>query len=49
MAFLDRILSEGQIEPSLLTADAEVQTRIMRHPMLLWKAMNVRKHFGLED
>ena len=48
MAFLDRILTMGEIEPTLLTADKEVQTRIMRHPMLLWKAINVRKHFGLQ-
>jgi len=47
--FLDRILTKGQIEPSLITADVELQTRIMRHPMLLWKAVNVRKHFGIED
>jgi len=47
MTFLERILTMGEIEPTLLTADEEVQTRIMRHPMLLWKAINVRKHFGL--
>ena len=47
--FLDRILTKGQIEPSLITADEELQKRIMRHPMLIWKALNVRKHFGIED
>ena len=48
MEFLDRILTRGEIEPSLITADAELQTRILRHPMLLWKAVNVRKHFGID-
>ncbi|MFH1672357.1 MAG: nucleotidyl transferase AbiEii/AbiGii toxin family protein [Pseudomonadota bacterium] len=43
--FLDRILDKGEIEPSLITADADLQDRIMRHPMLLWKAVNVRRHF----
>ncbi|KGM38556.1 hypothetical protein JY97_15530 [Alkalispirochaeta odontotermitis] len=49
MEFLDRILTKGQIKPSLITADVELQTRIMRHPMLLWKALNVRKHSGIKD
>jgi predicted nucleotidyltransferase component of viral defense system len=48
LEFFDRILTKGQIEPSLITADAELQTRILRHPMLLWKVVNVRKHFGIE-
>jgi predicted nucleotidyltransferase component of viral defense system len=48
MEFLDRILTKGQIEPSLITEDADLQTRITRHPMLLWKVVNVRKHFGIE-
>ncbi|KAF5429235.1 hypothetical protein C5S39_09180 [Candidatus Methanophagaceae archaeon] len=47
MEFLDRILTKGQIEPSLLTTDTEVQDRITRNPMLLWKAVNVRRHFGI--
>lgn len=45
--FLDRILTKGKIEPSLLTTDADVQDRIMRSPMLLWKALNVRRHFDV--
>jgi len=49
MEFLDRILTKGQIEPSLITEDVELQTRILRHPMLLWKAVNVRNHFGLDS
>jgi predicted nucleotidyltransferase component of viral defense system len=47
-AFLDRILTEGEIEPALLTSDSELKIRIMRHPMLIWKVINVRKHFGLQ-
>jgi predicted nucleotidyltransferase component of viral defense system len=48
MEFLDRILTKGQIEPSLITEDGDLQTRILRHPMLRWKVMNVRKHFSIE-
>ena len=47
MEFLDRILTKGEIEPSLLTTDTDVQDRITRSPMLLWKALNVRRHFGI--
>ena len=47
MEFLDCILTKGQIEPSLITTDADVQDRIMRNPMLLWKAANVRRYFGI--
>lgn len=46
--FLDLILNKGEIEPSLLTADAGLQGRIKQHPMLQWKAMNVRKHLGIK-
>ncbi len=46
--FLDLILSKGEIKPSLIASDDVLQSRIARHPMLLWKAMNVRKHFGLD-
>jgi len=37
-----------EIEPSLITTDADVQDRITRNPMLLWKAVNVRRYFGIE-
>ncbi len=47
MEFLDRILTKGEIEPSLLTTDTDVQDRITRSPMLLWKAVSVRRHFGI--
>ncbi len=44
--FLDRLLDEGEIESSLLTPDKDFQERIERHPLLEWKALNVRKHKG---
>lgn len=42
--FLDRILDHGEILPALLTADEELQERIVGHPLLQWKALNVREH-----
>ena len=42
--FLDAILDHGQIEPERLTADAAMADRIKSHPLLRWKAANVRKH-----
>jgi len=49
MEFLDRILTKGKIEPSFLTTDADVQDRITRNPMLLWKVVNVRSYFGIGE
>jgi predicted nucleotidyltransferase component of viral defense system len=45
-AFLDRLLDEGEIEPSLLTSDPSMIERIKSHPLLHWKALNVRQHKG---
>jgi hypothetical protein len=42
--FLDRILDRGEIAPELLTSDEALQNRIRRHPLLEWKAVNVRGH-----
>ena len=42
--FLDRILDHGDILPALLTSDEELQKRIVGHPLLQWKALNVREH-----
>lgn len=42
--FLNILLDNGQIDPSLLTADAALQERIQRHPLLEWKALNVRRY-----
>ena len=46
MDFLDGVITKGKIEPSLITAETQLQARIEKHPMLLWKVMNVNKHFG---
>lgn len=43
-AFLDGVVDKGEIDASLLDADAELQQRIGRMPMLNWKAENVRKN-----
>ena len=48
MRFLNRLLAEGKIEPEHLTSDEEIAGRIRRHPALLWKQLNVRKHFNLD-
>ncbi|MBS3735233.1 MAG: hypothetical protein KGY99_09955 [Phycisphaerae bacterium] len=45
-AFLDKILDRGKICPELLTDDDKMASRIVAHPLLLWKAENVRKHKG---
>ncbi len=46
-AFLDHILDRGEIRADLLTKDADLQNRITSHPLLQWKAQNVRQHFKL--
>jgi predicted nucleotidyltransferase component of viral defense system len=42
--FLDQLLDHGQIRPELLTDDTEMTGRIMSHPLLQWKALNVQEH-----
>lgn len=42
--FLDSLLDKGEIAPGLLTDDPSLQDRIHRHPLLTWKAVNVRRH-----
>ena len=42
--FLNRLLDQGKIEPELLTEQAEMAARIQDHPLLNWKALNVRRH-----
>jgi len=44
LEFLDRVLGYGEIRPSLLTADEALAERIRCHPLLEWKALNVRQH-----
>jgi predicted nucleotidyltransferase component of viral defense system len=43
MEFLNRVLDKGEIGPELLTDDEDLQDRIRRHPLLEWKALNVRE------
>jgi hypothetical protein len=45
--FMNRLLDHGEIEPDLITGDNELSARILAHPGLKWKAMNVRKHRDL--
>lgn len=42
MSFLNLLLDKGEIEPALLTLDKDLQEKIKMHPMLGWKAQNVR-------
>ena len=44
LAFLDRILDHGEIEPEWLISEDEMAERIRLHPLLQWKAINARKH-----
>lgn len=44
--FLDRLLDYGEIVPSLLAADEAWADGIKQHPLLEWKALNVRQHKG---
>lgn len=46
--FLTRLNDQGEIVPGLLTSDDALQSTIGSHPGLRWKALNVRKHRGLE-
>ncbi|MBF0245027.1 MAG: nucleotidyl transferase AbiEii/AbiGii toxin family protein, partial [Planctomycetes bacterium] len=46
LKFLELILDRGEVIPSLLTDDVELQQRILRQPLLEWKAQHVRQHKG---
>jgi hypothetical protein len=46
MMFLNLILDDGIIDPSLLTEDDALAERIGHHPGLEWKALNVRRYKG---
>lgn len=41
--FLHHLLDRGEIKPELLTSNAELREKINQHPLLEWKAINVRK------
>ena len=43
-AFLDLLLDEGEIDATILTSDSKLRERIQAQPLLLWKALNVRRH-----
>lgn len=45
--FLDRLIEEGEVDPSLLTKEAELRDRISAQPMLRWKAIHMRRYRGL--
>jgi hypothetical protein len=47
--FLERLNGDGEIEAALLTTDSELQRRIEASPGLQWKALNVKKHAGLDE
>jgi hypothetical protein len=44
MKFLNQLLDRGEIDPSLLTSDEDLAERIKKHPLIEWKAMNVRQY-----
>lgn len=48
LEFLRRLNDQGEIAPELLTADPAMQRTVREHPGLRWKALNVRKHHGLD-
>ena len=43
LEFLDRLLGHGEINPFLLTDNETLAERIQHHPLLEWKAINVRQ------
>ena len=42
--FLTRLNDHGEVVPDLLTDEAAMQQIVAEHPMLAWKAQNVREH-----
>ena len=47
VAFLDLLLDQGEIDPSVVTGDTALAGRIGAQPLLRWKARHVRQHRGL--
>ncbi|MGH9316312.1 MAG: nucleotidyl transferase AbiEii/AbiGii toxin family protein [Thermoanaerobaculia bacterium] len=45
--FLDLLCDQGRVAPQLLTEDSAQQGLIRAHPLLQWKALNVRKFKAL--
>jgi len=48
LEFLNVLLEEGRTDARLLTDDVELIRRIETHPLLAWKALNVRRHKSIE-
>ena len=46
--FLERLNARGEVAPELLTDDARLTNIVRTHPGLMWKAVNVRQHQGLD-
>ena len=46
--FIERLNTRGEIVPELLTSDDGLRKKISSLPGLLWKALNVRRHHGLD-
>jgi len=46
--FLDLLLDKGKIDASILTPDKALQDRIRCQPLLQWKALNVKRHKGID-
>lgn len=44
--FLDQLNDHGEIRPELITEDQALRALLVQHPMLQWKALNVRKYRG---
>jgi predicted nucleotidyltransferase component of viral defense system len=47
--FLNRLLDHGEVDGALLTSDQEMIECIQNHPLLQWKALNVRQYRNREN
>jgi hypothetical protein len=48
LEFLRLLNDRGEIVPEQITSDPAMQATVHAHPGLRWKALNVRKHHGLD-
>lgn len=48
LEFLRRLNDAGEIAPELIMGDSTMQAIVREHPGLKWKAVNVRRHRGLD-
>jgi predicted nucleotidyltransferase component of viral defense system len=46
--FIAAVNDQGEVRPDVLTDDPALRSIILSHPMLAWKAQNVRQHKGLD-